>query len=192
MNNNEISNIDDDEIDLIELFKIIWQKKLFIVIFTFFGTVVPLTYIYFNYNTPIYRGNVMVEIGVIQKSSEKQIYFDGVFNLKSILKQLYEIKIEIPKKTNSIVKLILTHQDKAVIKTKLSEIVDYILNRHQEKAKLFEKYVMSKQIGNIIFDQTPINEPKNALIVAVSFITSLIMAIFLVFLFNFIRSIKDK
>ena len=53
--------IQEDEIDLKELFKTIWAKKIFIVIFTLVVTILAGFYAYIK--TPIYEAKALVEIG---------------------------------------------------------------------------------------------------------------------------------
>ena len=53
--------IQEDEIDLRELFKIIWDKKIFIILFTLVITVLATVYAYSK--TPIYEAKALVEIG---------------------------------------------------------------------------------------------------------------------------------
>ncbi len=50
---------------------------------------------------------------------------------------------------------------------------------------------MTKQIGKIKIDDSPINTPKKKLIVVVAFITGLILSIFLVFFLDFISKMKE-
>ena len=55
--------IQEDEIDLRELFKTIWEKKLFVILFT---SIVTFSAIIFAYNkTPIYEVKSYVELGFI-------------------------------------------------------------------------------------------------------------------------------
>ncbi len=51
---------------------------------------------------------------------------------------------------------------------------------------------MSKQIGNIVIDDNPINKPKKTLIVVVSFITGFMLSIFLIFFMQFVNSIRKE
>ena len=53
--------LEEDEIDLKELFKTIWAKKIFIVIFTLVVTILAGFYAYIK--TPIYEAKALVEIG---------------------------------------------------------------------------------------------------------------------------------
>lgn len=61
----ENSVLVEDEIDLKELFLIIWEKKLFITLFTIFITILASFYAYSK--TPIYQVKSYIEIGYINK-----------------------------------------------------------------------------------------------------------------------------
>lgn len=55
--------IQEDEIDLKELFITIWKRKIFIVLFTFFVTLLAIIYAYNK--TPIYEVKSYIELGFI-------------------------------------------------------------------------------------------------------------------------------
>lgn len=59
----EIHTIQEDEIDLKELFKTLWQKRVFIVVFTLIITVLAAVYAFVK--TPIYELNATYRIGYI-------------------------------------------------------------------------------------------------------------------------------
>ena len=63
--------IQEDEIDLRELFKIIWDKKIFIILFTLAITVLATVYAYSK--APIYEVKSYVEIGYINKERIEDI-----------------------------------------------------------------------------------------------------------------------
>ena len=63
----ENKNFIEDEIDLKELFQIIWNKKMLIIFFTLFTTIISGLYIYSK--TPIYEVKSYVEIGFIDKKN---------------------------------------------------------------------------------------------------------------------------
>ena len=60
-NNNQI--IQEDEIDLRELFITIWNKKIFIMAFTSIVTILSIIYAYSK--TPIYEVKSVIRIGYI-------------------------------------------------------------------------------------------------------------------------------
>ena len=59
--------LQEDEIDLRELFKIIWDKKNFIILFTLAITVLATVYAYSK--TPIYEAKALVEIGEYKQNN---------------------------------------------------------------------------------------------------------------------------
>ena len=180
--------IEEDEIDLKELWKTIVNRKWFIIIFTSIVTIGAIAYALTKNPVPIYSGNMMVEIGEVKSNNPNQTYFDNANNLKNIIEKKYLVSISIPKKTNNILIVNSSNKDKKLINTNISKVMDFIIIRHQSKTKLYDKYIMTKQIGELTISNTPINTPKKKLIVTVSFVTGLILSIFLVFFLEFIRN----
>jgi LPS O-antigen subunit length determinant protein (WzzB/FepE family) len=83
--NENIKYIEEDEIDLKELIKTLWNKKVFIIIFT--SVITILAVIYSLSKTPIYEVKSTIEIGHINnqllddtKTIEKKLQL--IFNLK--------------------------------------------------------------------------------------------------------------
>ena len=197
MNNNlNQQYIQEDEIDLRELWKIIISQKKFIILFTSIITIGAVIFAYTKNPTPIYSGNMMIEIGEVKSNNPNQTYFDNAYALKNIIEKQYDVKINLPKKansinnTNNILTIIVEDTNKENIKNSLTTILSYTIERHKSKVKLYDKYIMTKQIGKIVIENNPINTPKRKLIVIVSFVTSLILSIFKVFFIDFIR--KDE
>ena len=182
----------DDEIDLRELLKTILQNKIKIIVITLSITILATVYVLFKNPTPIYSGHVMVEIGEVKSDSEDLIYFDKANNLKSIIDNKFNTVAEIPKGTTNIIIPKINNTDKTKIIQSLKNVVSYIIDRHKEKTKLYDKYIMTKQIGNITIDEQPINLPKKKLIITVAFVTGLILSIFLVFFLEFIKGFKEE
>lgn len=58
--------IQEDEIDLKELFITIWEKKLFVILITSIVTLIAIVYVLVKNPIPIYQGKVFLEIGKIQ------------------------------------------------------------------------------------------------------------------------------
>lgn len=114
-------------------------------------------------------------------------------NLKKKKRTLMDIKLkdlEERKRT-----LLTDNIDSLNLKLKI-DIVNKISNiKHkikEEKLKLGSNNIKNTQIvGDIIVNDNPL-KPKKALIIVVAFITSLILSIFLVFLFEFIKSFKEE
>ena len=190
-NNQKI--IQEDKIDLRELFLTLWKKKVFIVLLTFIVTVSSILYINFKPYEPLYQGKLLVEIGeVFNKNNDSQL-IDYPGNLVKIIEEnLSGLISSIPRNTNNLIELSVSSKNKSDIKDTLTSAYDFIVNRHNEKTKLYEKFTHTKKVGDINIGNEPVNKPKKKLIVAVSFVTGFILSIFLVFFMEFIRSFKDK
>lgn len=193
MNNNlNQQYIQEDEIDLRELWKIIISQKKIIILFTSMITIGAVIFAYTKNPTPIYSGNMMIEIGEVKSNNPNQTYFDNAYALKNIIEKQYDVKIDLPKKANSILTIIVEDKNKDIIKNNLTTILGYTIERHKSKVKLYDKYIMTKQIGKIAIGNNPINTPKRKLIVTVSFVTSFILSIFIVFFIDFMGKEKDS
>lgn len=190
MQNKE--QINEDEIDLRELVKTIWEKKIFILLFTLIVTFISMIYVSFKNPIPIYQGKTYIEIGQIQSQIFGQISLDSSGDLAGILSLKFKVNVNILNGTTKILEISTTSEDKNLIKQKLEETIEFIINKHKEKMKFYENIIMTKQIGDIQIDNNPINIPKKKLIVTVSFVSGFILSIFIVFLIQFINSIRKE
>ena len=184
--------IQEDEIDLRELFKTIWEKKLFVILFTSIVTLVAIIYVLVKNPIPIYQGKAFLEIGKIQSQTFGQALFDNPTDLAQILNIEYKVEASIPKATISLLEITSKNENKEKIQNNIKEAVTFIINKHTEKAKFYENVIMTKQIGNIVIDDNPINKPKKLLIVVVSFVSGFILSIFLVFFIEFIKNFNKE
>ena len=184
--------IQEDEIDLRELFKTIWEKKLFVILFTSIVTLVAIIYVLVKNPIPIYQGKAFLEIGKIQSQTFGQSLFDNPTDLAQILSIEYKVEASIPKATISLLEITSKNENKEKIQNNIKDAVAFIINKHIEKAKVYENAIMTKQIGNIVIDDNPINKPKKLLIVVVSFVSGFILSIFLIFFMQFVSSIRKE
>jgi capsular polysaccharide biosynthesis protein len=182
----------EDEIDLRELFKTIWEKKIFILLFTSMVTIVSIVYVFLKNPTPVYQGRTYIEIGQVQSQNFGADYLDSSLNLSEILKLELKIGTNIPKGAQNLLEISSNNQNKEEIKKNLEKAVEFVINRHKEKAKFYENVIMTKQIGDIQIDDNPINKPKKSLIIVVSFLSGFILSIFIVFFMQFINSIRKE
>ena len=188
---NNIKEYQEDEIDLRELFLTLIKNWKIIFSITLTVLVASFTYVTFKNPIPIYSGSVMLEIGEAKSNQPYRIYFDTNHDLKAMIENQFNVKVKIPKQTKTIITIIANNSKKKKIESTLKNIVDYVIQRHKIKAKFYDQYIMTKQIGNIIINDKPINLLKKKLIIIVSFITGFILSIFLVFFLEFIRSFKE-
>ena len=183
------SLIVEDEIDLKELFLIIWKNRIFILFFTFFITFFSIIYINFKPHIPLYQGKLLLQIGKIIRLNE--ILIDNPEDLKIILQtelNLTDLKVEIPKNSKNLIELIVINKNKQEIEAILKNTYQFILNRHEEKIKNFDMYIKTVQIGKIDISNEMVNKPKKVLITVVAFITGLIFSIFIVFIREFLQN----
>ena len=184
--------IQEDEIDLRELFKTLWDKKVFIIVFTAVVTIVAIIYIVFKNPVPVYQGSLMVEIGEGKSAGTNVDYIDNVNNLKEIIEKKYSVSVDIPKRTNKLIVISSSNSDKNKIKLDIKSAFSFVDKRHKEKSKLYEIYSMTKKVGDIEISNQPINKPKKKLIVVVAFVTGFILSIFLVFFMEFIKGFRQE
>lgn len=184
--------IQEDEIDLKELFITIWKRKLFIILLTSFVTLIAIIYVLIKNPIPIYQGKAFLEIGKIQSQTFGQALFDSPADLAQILNIEYKVEASILKSSTSLLEIISKNENKEEIQNNIKDAVAFLINKHSEKAKFYENVIMSKQIGNIVIDDNPINKPKKTLIVVVSFVSGFILSIFLVFFIEFVRNLNRK
>lgn len=190
MQNRE--NLIEDEIELRELFITIWNKKVFILFFTLFTTLLSLIYVFFKNPVPIYEGKTYIEIGTIQSQNFGESPLDKPSDLAQIMNLTFKIDSNIAKGTTKILEIVFKNEDKDFIKQTLDKAIKTIIDEHKEKAKFYENVIMTKQIGDIKVSNQPINQPKKSLIVAVTFVTGFILSIFIVFFMQFINNIRKE
>ena len=184
--------IQEDEIDLRELFKTLWDKKIFILIITFLATICGVIYVLVKNPIPIYEGKVLLEIGEIQHQNGGSSYFDTSSNLAEILRIRYDVQSSVPKGTTKLLEITIANVDKQVIQNNLEKSIQYVMQRHTEKAKFYENYIMTEQLSAIYINPEAINKQKKELIITVAFVTGFILSIFLVFFMQFIQNFRGE
>ena len=93
--------LEEDEIDLKELFKTIWAKKIFIVIFTLVVTILAGFYAYIK--TPIYEAKGLVEIGEYKINNTSKNFVDDASNLEKKLSTIFiDMEKNLKDKTSQI------------------------------------------------------------------------------------------
>jgi len=200
----------EDEIDLKELFKILWLKKNLIISITTAITI--LAGIYAFNKTPIYEATALIEIGnyklhntvFINNNNNNKIQIENAFDLSIKLNTLFpNINSSSPKKTNSFINIKSESTSQELAKNNIKEVIKYITTLHQKnlnktklelqsvKGNLVYNFNNSLIIGDINASNNP-TKPKKKLIVAVAFIAGFILSIFLVFVMNAFRKEEDK
>ncbi len=197
---NNSQQIAENSIDLRELFSILQRRKKLIWSITTLFTLIALLYVFIS--KPIYRGSAMLEIGEVVNNTLKNtsepttiFYLDNIYNLKNITSMATDVIINIPEKTTNILQLSYEDNNKELIKKKLESSVNFVIDRHKGKAELYKnnnaKVKMTQLVGKIKIGEKSI-KPKKKLIIIVTFITGLMLSIFLAFFLEFLRGIKRE
>lgn len=153
--------LQEDEIDLKELFKTIWAKKIFIVIFTLVVTILAGFYAYIK--TPIYEAKALLEIGEYKKNPvddavalEKKlstIFIDMEKNLKYKTSEISNISVVKGLKNFLEIKSESTSNEEA--KNEILKVLTFAQNEHEKilddvkKQKEMELRNIDLQISDI-------------------------------------------
>ena len=149
----------EDEIDLRELFKIIWNKKVFIIIFTFITTVLAWFYAYSK--IPIYEVKSYIEIGYINKEK-----IENIDSLEQKLKVIFEVENpryqadSFKKGIVSSIKQIKGVKSFLEIKTEATTN-EVALNKNKEVLKFIQEYSQeSIKQYEIVLNNTILNKKR--------------------------------
>lgn len=185
------NHIQEDEIDLRELFLTLWEKKIFITIFTLVTTTLVGIYALMQNPTPIYEGKLYLEIGKIHDKNFAPVLIENPNNLSRVLNLELGVQSNTSKGTSNIIEVSFLNEDKELIKNKLESARDFTISKHMEETSFYTKAIMTKQIGGgiSILDEA-VNKPKKMLMLSVGFVTGFTLSIFLVFFMQFIRGFK--
>lgn len=133
------NNIYEDEIDLKELFKTIWEKKIFIIIFTLIITILSGIYIYIK--KPIYEAKALLELGHYKTGVNTKTYLLSSKELNKKLNILfididkentkYE-KINILKGFNAFIEVEVNDESNDAAIKKINELIKFISKKEEE------------------------------------------------------------
>ncbi len=148
--------IQEDEIDLKELFKTIWEKKLFLILFT---SLVTFSAIIFAYNkTPIYEVKSYIELGFIDNKiieepavlEQKLKVVFGIDNnmINNNLKEGIITSISLTKNTKNFLEIKTEAISNEIAIAKNKEVLAYIQNLYNPKIEN-SKSLINNEILNI-------------------------------------------
>lgn len=193
--NNSSCPQNDDEIDLRELWQKLVEGKWIIAITTILVTLVAV--VYTQLVTPIYEGRVSIEVGeVIASNMQNAIianntprFLDNPADLAKVIQDKLGIGASLTKGTNKIIDLSVQSSDKIAIQSQLETAIDFVMKRHEAKAKLYQDVTINptQQIAPIVIGEKPI-KPKSILIIAVAAVLGLMLGVFGVLVRGALRS----
>jgi len=142
MQNNQVNSIEEDEIDLRELFSTIWKYKSFIIVFTFIVTVSAGIYAFMK--QPVYEVKGLLELGSYKSLKGVEI-LDNPKSLKTkldviFIKQEENIEnkknwienISIPKGSQDFLEITSEGFSNQLAIQKFNDILSFIQKKHQE------------------------------------------------------------
>ena len=174
--------IEEDEIDLAELFKTLMKRKWFIVVFTGIITLTALVYVFIK--TPMYDAKALVEIGSykLYNNNNNRIELDNPSQLSQKLNVLfidmYKNKkdrkatitsISVPKRQKTFIEIKSLAVNNKLAKQEIEKVVDYIQKSHQKilddvkRRRELEIKNIDAKISNIKNKQIAILSEKIAL-----------------------------
>ena len=164
-----MERIEEDEIDLRELFKTIWNKRFFILIFTSIITLVAIIYSYSK--TPIYEVKSVVRIGYINDkllvNNEVLVQkLKAVFNVgtNSMKNSTITTDIKTIKNIDDFIEIYTQSHSNEEAEVLNKKIVEFIKNDHKYKIDDY-KFGIDINIKNINNEISIINniEKENIL-----------------------------
>lgn len=202
--------IQGDEIDLREIWKRLVKRKVIILLTTMLTTLCAIIYVNIMSTVPHYSGEVLIEIGdviinpeatndkptIIQLLEDQNTLKEVLTHLLSYESEGNQISIEIPKGTNSLLRLSCTDTDTKVIQSKLERVSNLILERHKKKMDFYQKTISAKINPTVIVAKTnitanSIHVNKTGIIIS-AFIVGLLLSAFFTFLIELIGPKRDS
>lgn len=172
--------IQEDEIDLRDLFKSIWDKRKFIAVFTMVVTVLSVAYALSQ--TPIYEARALLEIGnyksYVDSSNSNRIMLDNSSQLekklnvlfidsqKNIQKNAWINSIAVPKKTDVFLEINAEAKSNELATKEIHSVIEYVQKEHQKilddvkRQRELEVNNIELKINNILNNEMKLLDEK--------------------------------
>ena len=157
-NNNPNINLQEDEIDLKEIFKILINSKKLIIVTTLIITL--LGTIYSFQKAPLYKSTALIEIGQYNTFENENILLESAskliqnLNIVFIHKSNEDINsLSIKTIENKLIQVEIRKPSKELSKKTLNEIIRYIENRHsglEKRNNQSTQKILTRKIANKI------------------------------------------
>lgn len=180
----------ESNIDFFKLWRVVVEGKWIILGIT--GILTLASVIYTQIATPIYEGRVAVEIGelVLNRVANattatgiQVIPIDNPNDLAKVVEERFQerFQVNLSKGTQKVIEIKFQDEDKTVIQEELKLAVDFILERHSEKIKLYQDVCVSetKQVSEVLIFDNPV-KPKTKIIIGFSLFFGLIFSFLIV------------
>ena len=170
MENNQQRYIEEDEIDLRELFLTLWEKKVFILLFTIIVTILASIYAFIK--TPIYEVKAVIEVGTFNSNNNSNSnYIENPQNLikkllilnKENIKGIQDANIEnitLVKSTPNLIELSATSVSNENGIKLLNKIVADVKEEHLSKIDSYKSLIVDN-INNLKSQIKLLEDDKN-------------------------------
>ncbi len=138
--NNKNIPVYEDEIDLRELFLIIWENKFFIILLTVLSVILASVYAY--YKKPVFESKAAFEIGIVNKEvlvkpnilkKEIEVVFDVEENKGFEENKAIVHDVEITNNIDNILTVTTRGLSKADAKQMLENVLKYVKTKYKYK-----------------------------------------------------------
>lgn len=169
---NNTQYIEEDKIDLRELFSILKKQKKLISVVTLLFTLLALVYVFIA--KPVYQVKTMIEVGQID---EKPI--DNINNIQQKLSYVYKVNVKgnkmklprvksisVPKKSTSIISVIIHGNNNEEAVKYVEAMIDNIETAYREKTNAFtnnQKELISFIQEDIKYNNNDVEQMQEAL-----------------------------
>lgn len=170
MENNQQRYIEEDEIDLRELFLTLWEKKVFILLFTIIVTILASIYAFIK--TPIYEVKAVIEVGTFNSNNNSNSnYIENPQNLikkllilnKENIKGIQDANIEnitLVKSTPNLIELSATSVSNENGIKLLNKIITNVKEEHLSKIDSYKSLIIDN-INNLKSQIKLLEDDKN-------------------------------
>ncbi len=179
MKDNTIENqqlqrkyIEEDEIDLRELFQIIMKRKKFIIFFTMIVTICATIFAFSK--TPVYEVKAILEVGSLSKNISSDISNSVIENPNNLVKRLEVIykqnnpqtsntslsSVSVIKNTVNLIEIVTQSNSNKNAKELLTSIIEDIKIRHKEKIDSYISLI-NTNINNLKLQKKELEDEKN-------------------------------
>lgn len=188
-------NYQDDEIDLFELFRILWQQKWLIVTTTLLAPLIAYVFIVSQpAKLDTFQGEVLIEIGTYVSK-------DGVFqtiertqDLALITSQQFNVEASVPNTSVKLLNIQTSSPSKVESTEKLQSAINFVLERHENftSTQLKSNVIQPTQVIGQASVERVSPKDKLKLILAVAFVLGGMLGVFIALIRNAIQKRRQQ
>lgn len=172
-------NPQGDEVDLFELFEILWSHIVFISLVTLVFALAGLAYATYKPGHPdTYTAKAVLEVGRYITSTGEIVTLEPGGDLVQVISQTAGVRAQLLRGSSSLVELEATHLQPEAANHSLLGVVDFIVKRHQAVAQQIgqDRLIRPTQMMGAINNQKKSLSDKTTTILVISTLLGLILS----------------